>query len=382
MADLFISYSRLDSAFVQRLQKELERRGKDVWLDVEGIRDAEVFPAALRRAIESSDAFVFVISPDSVRSEFCEQEVGHAVELNKRVVPLALREVPDQDIPDEIRVRNWIPVGDRDFESGVDRLVKAIETDLDWERQHTRLTVKALEWDQADRDRSFLLRGSELAAAERWLAAGADKDPGPSAIEQEYLLAARSAASRRQRTLVGVSLGIAAVSVGLLVFALISRSQAISAGITAKARALAAESQTQLAIDPERSILLARAAVRTSPTPEALFALRAALDASPIRYRLPDAGLQSCGQNLVSASPGVAFSPDGRRLAEGLCDGMVVLANARTGRVIRRINVGSSAGPVTYSRDGSLLAVVAAGHAVVLDASTGSIRASPIFRGW
>ena len=376
MADLFISYSRLDSAFVQRLQKELERRGKDVWLDVEGIRDAEVFPAALRRAIESSDAFVFVISPDSVRSEFCEQEVGHAVELNKRVVPLALREVPDQDIPDEIRVRNWIPVGDRDFESGVDRLVKAIETDLDWERQHTRLTVKALEWDQADRDRSFLLRGSELAAAERWLAAGADKDPGPSAIEQEYLLAARSAASRRQRTLVGVSLGIAAVSVGLLVFALISRSQAISAGITAKARALAAESQTQLAIDPERSILLARAAVRTSPTPEALFALRAALDASPIRYRLPDAGLQSCGQNLVSASPGVAFSPDGRRLAEGLCDGMVVLANARTGRVIRRINVGSSAGPVTYSRDGSLLAVVAAGHAVVLDASTGSIRAS------
>jgi WD40 repeat protein len=376
VADLFISYSRRDSAFVQRLQKELEGRGKDVWLDVEGIRDAEVFPAALRRAIESSDAFVFVISPDSVRSEFCEQEVGHAVELNKRVVPLALREVPDQDIPDEIRVRNWIPVGDRDFESGVDRLVKAIETDLDWERQHTRLTVKALEWDQAGRDRSFLLRGSELAAAERWLATGADKDPGPSAIEQEYLLAARSAASRRQRTLVGVSLGIAAVSVGLLVFALISRSQAISAGITAKARALAAESQTQLAIDPERSILLARAAVRTSPTPEALFALRAALDASPIRYRLPDAGLQSCGQNLVSASPGVAFSPDGRRLAEGLCDGTVVLANARTGRVIRLINAGSPAGPVTYSRNGSLLAVVAAGRAVVLDASSGSIRAS------
>jgi WD40 repeat protein len=376
MADVFISYSRRDSAFVQRLQKELEGRGKDVWLDVEGIRDAEVFPAALRRAIESSDAFVFVISPDSVRSEFCEQEVGHAVELNKRVVPLALREVPDQDIPEEIRVRNWIPVGDRDFESGVDRLVKAIETDLDWERQHTRLTVKALEWDQADRDRSFLLRGSELAAAERWLAAGADKDPGPSAIEQEYLLAARSAASRRQRMLVGVSLGIAAVSVGLLVFALISRSEAISAGITAKARALAAESQTQLAIDPERSILLARAAVRTSPTPEALFALRAALDASPIRYRLPDAGLQSCGQGLVSASPGVAFSPDGRRLAEGLCNGTVVLANARTGRVIRRINVGSPAGPVTYSRNGSLLAVVAAGRAVVLDTSTGAIRAT------
>src|ERR1700730_2929241 len=300
---MFISYSRRASAFVKRLQKELEGRGKDVWLDVEGIRDAEVFPDALRRAIEGSDAFVFVISPDSVNSAFCEQEVGHAVELNKRVVPLALREVPDRDIPQEIRFRNWIPVGDGDFDTGVDRLVRAVETDLDWERQHTRLTVKALEWDQAVRDRSCLVRGSDLSAAERWLAAGADKDPGPSAIEQEYLLAARAAASRRQRTLVAASLAIAAVSVGLLVFALISRSQAISAGITAKARALAAESQTQLAIDPERSVLLAAAAVRTSPTPEALFALRAALDASPIRYRLPDAGLQACGARLVHPSP-------------------------------------------------------------------------------
>jgi TIR domain len=54
-----------------------------VWVDVDGIRDAEVFPDALRRAIESSDAFVFVISPDAVRSEFCEQEVAHAAALNK-----------------------------------------------------------------------------------------------------------------------------------------------------------------------------------------------------------------------------------------------------------------------------------------------------------
>ena len=65
-----------------------------MWVDVEGIRDAELFPEALRRAVEGSDAFLFVISPESVASEFCEQEVSHAVELNKRVVPLALRAVP------------------------------------------------------------------------------------------------------------------------------------------------------------------------------------------------------------------------------------------------------------------------------------------------
>src|SRR3984885_8359386 len=194
MPDVFVSYSRRDNEFVERLAHDLRERGKDVWVDVEGIRDAEVFPEALRRAIEGSDAFVFIISPDSVRSPFCEQEVAHASGLNKRIVPLALRNVPDEAIPEEIRFRNWIPVGE---ETGADRVISVIDTDLDWEQQHTRFTVKALEWDASGRDGSFLLRGSDLRAAEQWLAAGADKDPGPTALEQEYLLAGRQAASPR-----------------------------------------------------------------------------------------------------------------------------------------------------------------------------------------
>ena len=49
-------------------------------------------------------------------------------------------------------------MGDGEFERGVERLVTAVETDLEWERHHSRLTVKALEWEQSGRDRSFLLR--------------------------------------------------------------------------------------------------------------------------------------------------------------------------------------------------------------------------------
>ena len=131
MADVFVSYSRSDSELVNRLVERLRERGKDVWVDVEGIRDAEVFPAALSRAVEGSDGFVFVISPDSVASPFCEQEVDHAVERNKRIVPLAYRSVPDEQIPEGIRVRNWIPVGDGDFDAGIDRLVQALDEPVD-----------------------------------------------------------------------------------------------------------------------------------------------------------------------------------------------------------------------------------------------------------
>ena len=83
MADAFISYSRRDAVFVEGLAAALEGRGKTVWLDTEGIEAGEVFPLALQRAIEGSDAFVFVITPDSVASRFCTQEIEHAQTLGE-----------------------------------------------------------------------------------------------------------------------------------------------------------------------------------------------------------------------------------------------------------------------------------------------------------
>ena len=369
MADVFVSYSRSDSELVDRLVERLRERGKDVWVDVEGIRDAEVFPAALRRAVEGSDGFVFVISPDSVASPFCEQEVDHAVELNKRIVPLAFRGVPDDQIPEGIRVRNWIPVGDGDFDAGVDRLVQALDTDLEWDRAHTHWLLKAIEWDESGRDRSFLLRGSELAAAEGWLASSADKDPGPTALQQEYVYASRGASTRRQRTLAGASLLVAAVSVALLIFALISRHDAVNERTTAESRALAGQSGNQLAVDPELSLLLAQQAVRTKATPDALFALRRALDASPLRLALPPQGQQQCPNDIFG--PGLVYA--GRdRIVETLCNGNVLFLNAQTGKVETRRHQASVAPTVELSPDRKQLGVGTDDGVALLDATTGA----------
>jgi WD40 repeat protein len=384
VADVFVSYSRRDGAFISRLVAALNDRGKETWVDVQGIRDAEVFPAALRAAIEQSDGFLFVISPDSVASSYCEQEVEHARALNKRIVPLLLRPVADGAVPEPVRIRNWIPFAEeRDFESGVARVLEALDTDLEWAKAHTRWLVKALEWDAEGREKSFLLRGSELAAAEAWLAQEAGKEPAPTGSQHEYVAASRVAAARRQRTLLGLAAAVTAVSLGLLVFALISRSQAIAArntartqALTANSQALAAESQTQLAVDPERSILLATAALHKKVTPEATFALRAAIDASPVRFRLPDAGPQTCGLQGFAA-PGVAFDPDGRTLAEGLCRGVVVLADAHSGSVVRRVRAGNGplGGAVAFAPGGRELATCCRrGHVVLLDATTGAFR--------
>jgi WD40 repeat protein len=362
-------------------------RGKEVWLDTEGVADGEVFPDAIKRAIERSDAFLFVITPAAVESAYCGQEVDYARELHKRIVPVLRDPVPDPDLPEEIRNRNWIPFTDQEeFEAALERLVSALDRDLEHAKAHTRWLIKALEWDAESRDKSFLLRGSELSAAEAWLAGTShDAEPAPTPGQREYVLASRHAATRRQRSVVAASMAVAVVSLGLLAFALISRGQAISARTVATSRALAAQSQNQLAVDPELSILLAMRAVRTSPTPDALFALRAAIDASPLRRTLLTPAQAGC---QLQGGPSLAYNPS-VGLAEALCGGTpgpgrprprgrVLVFDPGDGHILMQTRLGLGGLPtVAFNPDGSSLAVAGAnGRVLLLDPRTGAVRGS------
>jgi hypothetical protein len=93
MTDAFISYSRKDKAFVERLVDALESHDRDAWVDTKDIPLTADWLAEIYAAIEFADSFVFVISPDSVASEICGLEINHAVKHNKRLVPILHRDV-------------------------------------------------------------------------------------------------------------------------------------------------------------------------------------------------------------------------------------------------------------------------------------------------
>src|SRR4051794_12276962 len=363
MSDVFLSYSRRDSEFVQRLAGALSDRGKDVWVDVEGIRDGEVFPAALRSAVEHSDGFVFVISPDSVASRFCEQEVEHALEMRKRLVPLLRRRVPDEQVPDGVRERNWIQFDDdARFDDGVARLVDALDTDVEYTREHTRWLVKALEWEAEGRDRSFLARGAELGAAERWLGGAHGRQPEPTALHREFLYRSRASATRRLRALAGAMAVLLAIAVVLGVLALDQRNSARDQSEIASAHALAALGDAQLAFDPELAVLLARRSVSTHATPQGMLSLRRALDGSLLRATMTG------HRDLVID---VAFSPSGKQIATASFDDTLRIWDVRDGRELRRIHAATPMA-LAYTPDGRrLLAARFSGGTAVYDVATG-----------
>src|SRR5947209_1519152 len=278
MPDVFISYSRRDSDFAERLAGALSARGRDVWFDRKDIAPTAQWRDEIGAGIESSDALAFVISPDSLQSHECGVELSAALERNKRIAPLVVRDPNGAQVPDALAQRNWIFFRDSDdFDRSLDQLVAALDTDLDWVHAHTRLLVRSAEWERSDRDRSFLLAGSDLQAAEGWLASkGPEDNPSPTRQQREYVVASRHNQSRRQRrTLAGVVAALV-VAVALAIVALVQRSTAVANEKAAKSEEFAALARSQLGTDPQLGLAMAEAAYKLKPTDAAAAALRIA----------------------------------------------------------------------------------------------------------
>lgn len=212
MSDVFISYARRDGSFVESLQEALRKAGRSPWIDVHGIRPAEDFMQAICDAIDRAQAFVFVLSPDSVSSKICARELEHAEQGHKRLVPVVCREVQDSLVPAALRSLNWIRLAadgaprkarllgmfePSPFELLVRQLIDAVDTDLPWVRMHTRLLWRATEWNSNGRGKDHLLRGKDLTTVLSMVGDEA-REPKLNRLQLSYIDASKDteAASR------------------------------------------------------------------------------------------------------------------------------------------------------------------------------------------
>jgi WD40 repeat protein len=228
MADVFISYSRKDKAFVQVLHQALAESKYDAWIDWQDIPPTADWWAEIEAGIEAADAFLFVISPDSVASQVCNREVDYAVTNHKRFIPIMRREgFGREQLHSELSRHNWLYFREQDdFDSAFAALVDTLNTDLAYVKAHTRLLVKTLEWEHKQRRDDLLLRGDELTESERWVVDAIKSSSEPAPTEQQKAFIGKSrevenahgrliAAGDKARRMVRLGAGILAGTIAI-----------------------------------------------------------------------------------------------------------------------------------------------------------------------
>ena len=241
-------------------------------------------------------------------------------------------------------------------------------------RSQRRLATAAGQWFEAGRDPSFLLTGSRLEQAQQsglassvvlgapeaeFLAASVAERRRAEIEEQgrqEHEASLERRAASRQRALVAVLALSAVIAAGLSVVALAQSDRATHEARAASVRELATEAVANIAVDPERSILLALAAIDETRS----------VDGTVLREAVEALHRSVIGSRVLLTVPGEGHSLDWANhprlgsvfVTQGVEDSGVVNVRATsTGEALRSWNAHEiDVNAVAFSRDGTLVA--------------------------
>lgn len=190
-ASVFLSYSRVDVETARWLQVQLVASGISVFRDVDDTLAGELWWKRVTELIAAAQAVVFVLSPNSAASKVCADEVEFAQSFNKRIFPVVIAPIDWSHAPNLGRYHAVSLVAEQDRAAGVAQLVRALNTDLDWVRMHTRLLDRARQWQFKGKPASELLVAQALQDAEQWLADQPASAEAPTPVHQAYIKASR-----------------------------------------------------------------------------------------------------------------------------------------------------------------------------------------------
>jgi hypothetical protein len=121
---LFISYSREDDQWADRLISVLETVGQEYWIDRQRINTGDVWTLDIENAIKQSTAVVVIVTPTVCRPDsFVRRELHYASVLGKPIYPIVPELVPPESMPMQLVELQQILCGG-DFESGMNELLR------------------------------------------------------------------------------------------------------------------------------------------------------------------------------------------------------------------------------------------------------------------
>jgi hypothetical protein len=253
--------------------------------------------------IVQSDAVVCVLSKAMAKSAVARREVDFAVYCNKRLAPLVIEDVADHKTPDALKRLNYVFARKRDNrDAAFGDLMNGLQADIEWVREHTRLSELTHLWALKEKSSDLLLRGAELETAEAWIATPRTSMPLASDLQAVFVSVSRTEWNRGQS----------------------ADTDRPEPDHVARP---GAGGRTRFSSDPQLALILGAHAVNTTwrhnrtALEDALTLLRRALLAT-----LPGVG------DLPGHASHVAWSHDGARLLAGLREATAFILDAGDGQ--------------------------------------------------
>lgn len=89
--DIFVSYSRADIDVVTRLVGDIhDKTNARCWVDWKGVESGDLFVDVIMNAIDKVDTVLFVLSDNSMASEFARKEIDYARNTGKKIIPVVV----------------------------------------------------------------------------------------------------------------------------------------------------------------------------------------------------------------------------------------------------------------------------------------------------
>jgi len=189
---IFISYAHADKPLARTLVEGLRACDIEAWIDEQELRAGDSIVERVANAVASTDFFLALVSPASVKSRWCQKELHLAIAeqlggVGVRVLPLR---VGDVEMPATLADVFYLDLDPADISPTVQRLVDDVGRHVREQGQRIGQELRAPPANPTDQ---LVLRPSQPTVA-------------PRPIDSSHVVEAASAGLRRVRRERGIAL--------------------------------------------------------------------------------------------------------------------------------------------------------------------------------
>lgn len=105
---VFISYTFSDKGWAQEFANSLKQHGLRVWFDSSAVQPGESWKEAVEKGLRESNVIALLVTPDTIQRPNFFFEIGAAMGMRKRLIPVVSKEVDLEVLPPLLRERRYL----------------------------------------------------------------------------------------------------------------------------------------------------------------------------------------------------------------------------------------------------------------------------------